>query len=148
MSALKYSNALPSALEFRTLRNSTGWGDISLTGAKCSLENSLCTVTAREPDGELVAVARAIGDGVLNIYIQDVIVTPNFRKQGVGRQTVEHLLKEIKAFAPAECTVGLMAAFGQDRFYERLGFTARPTNTLGAGFTASLQTLANSSLRA
>ena len=39
------------------------------------------------------------------------------------------------AHAHHNAVVGLMAATGKEPFYEKYGFTRRPTNTLGAGMT-------------
>ncbi len=139
-----YCSAPPLAEEFASLRNSAGWGLISNKQAEAVLQASLCVVTLRTCEGECVGVARAIGDGLLNLYIQDVILAPNYRGKGLGRTLIGKLLQHIKTFAPEDCTIGLMAAHEQDGFYKELGFTARPSKSLGAGFTASLKSITKS----
>lgn len=87
-------------------------------------------------------MARAVGDGTLNIYIQDVVVHDNWQGRGVGRHIIMQLLSDMSAVYPQNCTIGLMAAKGQEGFYKKLGFATRPVADLGAGMTASLHTLA------
>jgi len=86
-------------------------------------------------------MARCIGDAVFNVYIQDVVVKPSWRGQGVGYKMITALITHMKPLLPPDCTLGLMAAIGQDRFYTRLGFTARPNKNYGAGMTAQLKDL-------
>jgi nitroimidazol reductase NimA-like FMN-containing flavoprotein (pyridoxamine 5'-phosphate oxidase superfamily)/ribosomal protein S18 acetylase RimI-like enzyme len=48
-------------------------------------------VGAREPEGELVASARALSDGQV-AYLADIIVAPRWRKLGIGRALIRLLL--------------------------------------------------------
>ena len=73
--------------------------------------------------------------GVLYFYLQDIIVLPEWRGQGIGRLIIEVLLTEAKKIAPEGATLGLMAAHDKEEFYEKFGFEQRPTNRLGAGMT-------------
>ena len=86
-------------------------------------------------------MCRLVGDGVFNVYIQDVIVKPSHRGKGLGQNMLTTLITHMKNRLPTTCTVGLMAAYGQDGFYTRFGFTPRPHSKAGAGMTASLEDL-------
>lgn len=127
----------PTTAAFVKLRNDTGWGSISSRQAEIALNNSLVCVTAYR-ENSLIGAARAIGDGALNIYIQDVIVMQPYRGSGLGRQLVQGLLNELSALASPACTIRLMAAKGQENFYKYFRFIERPNNRFGAGMVAAL----------
>ena len=132
--------SLPSPQDFVRLRSYTAWGDITQHEAHDALDNSLLGVHLRR-NNETIAMARLVGDGVLNVYIQDVVVKPSHRRKGLGQKMLTTLITHMKDCLPAHCTVGLMAAYGQDAFYTQLGFASRPYTKAGAGMTASLKDL-------
>lgn len=137
MKQIRYEAVLADAPGYTALRNTTDWGDISLQTAQSALAASLGGITAYEGD-KLIGMARYIGDGVLNIYIQDVIVTPQKRAQSIGKALMSRLITQLKAEYPRDCTIGLMAARGQDGFYAPFGFIPRPSDVYGAGMIAPL----------
>lgn len=132
---------LPSPDLFQRLRTDVSWGPLSLKQAKAALAGSLGGIVATGND-ETVAMARYIGDGVLNIYIQDVIVLEKYRNKGVGQALMSALLQHLIQTYPEDCRIGLFAAEDQDRFYKRLGFTSRPETGFGPGMHATLSELA------
>ncbi len=155
---------LVSADEFVNLRRETDWGAISLAQAQASLSASLCGICLYDThetqtdlleselmDSEfirskliapkLIGMARIIGDGVLNLYIQDVIIAAPYRGQGLGRKLMDAVIDMLQQNYPADCTIGLMAAKSQAPFYAQFGFLTRPASTLGAGMTAQLNQL-------
>jgi len=135
---------LPSPELFQRLRSDVSWGPLSLEQAKAALAGSLGGIVASIND-EAVAMVRFVGDGVLNIYIQDVIVAKKYRNQGIGQAVMTALLQHLKETYPSDCQVGLFAAEGQDRFYKHLGFTTRPEIGFGPGMHATLSELAKPS---
>ena len=138
--AFAIKHELPSAAAFKALRDSAGWGDISLGEAQQVLANSRHGVTAY--DGNIaIGAARVIGDGVLNAYIQDVVIAPDYRRQGIGTALIQALIVDMKNSIPAECTVGLLAAKGQEGFYSSFSFITRPDTDYGAGMFAKLSDL-------
>ena len=42
--------------------------------------------------GRLVGFARAISDGTSTAYLSAVMVDPDYRRQGIGRRMLEHLM--------------------------------------------------------
>ncbi|MEP6343417.1 MAG: GNAT family N-acetyltransferase [Maricaulaceae bacterium] len=132
--------SVPSAQDFVRLRDDTTWGSITQEDAQKALDNSLLGVHLRQ-NRETIAMCRLVGDGVFNVYIQDVIVKPSLRGKGLGQKMLITLINHMKNSLPTTCTVGLMAAYEQDGFYTRLGFTLRPHSKAGAGMTASLEDL-------
>ena len=89
----------------------------------------------------VIGMARIIGDGVLNLYIQDVIIAKAYRRQKLGTLILNHLITLLHNKFPADCTIGLMAAKGQTQFYNQFGFETRPNNDVDAGMSAALRDL-------
>ena len=86
-----------------------------------ALENS-CAVAAAYDTGHLVGMGRALGDGVSDAYIQDVVVDPDFRRRGVGGAIVRTLVAELKRRGVD--WIALVGEPGTEEFYRSLGFTA------------------------
>ena len=131
---------LPTPSEFVTLRRDTSWGAINLDQATAALKGSLCGVTLRMQH-QTIGMVRVVGDGVLNLYLQDVIVSNIHRGQGHGRALLDAIIRYLQTQYPPTTSVGLMAAYGQDGFYARFGFTARPTENFGPGMQTQLSDL-------
>lgn len=125
---------LPSAAQYNQLREAVGWGVYTEDVIERALPNTLYCLCAFV-DGELVGMARVIGDRAMVYYIQDVIVLPAYQRQGIGAQMMDRVMAYIRAHASHNTIVGLMAACGKEPFYEQYGFTRRPTERLGAGMT-------------
>jgi ribosomal protein S18 acetylase RimI-like enzyme len=65
-------------------------------------------------------MGRVISDGASDAYIQDVVVLPAFRRQGVGTELIHRLTRYC-----VECRIqwiGLVAEPGTQAFYEKLGY--------------------------
>ena len=83
--------------------------------------NSLCTLGAYTADDRLVGIIRAVGDGASVLFIQDIIVLPEFQRRGIGTA----LLKAIVSRYPDVYQTELMTD-NTDKtiaFYKSLGFT-------------------------
>jgi len=129
---LTIEHDLPKPETFKALRDSAGWGEISLRQAQLVLGNSLHGVTAYNGK-TAIGMARIIGDGVLNTYIQDVVIAPDYRSKGVGKAIMQALITDMRNSIPADCTIGLLAAAGQEAFYSSFSFITRPNKDYGAG---------------
>lgn len=138
--AITLKAELPNAINFVRLRQNVSWGTISQEEAELALAKSLCGVSLVK-DEHIIGMARVIGDGILNVYIQDVIVDENYRNQGYGDKIMNTLIAILRTRFPSNCSVGLMAASGQAGFYERYGFLVRPSKTTDAGMMCKLSAL-------
>ena len=131
--------------DFIALRSTTGWGVPDRAVSQAALDASLVCLTARL-DGGAVGMIRAVGDGYLNAYLQDLVVHPSLRRHGVGRALIDRVCRALACTAPPYLTVGLMAARDMDPFYVDCGFRARPNADQGAGFQAALQNIVRRSV--
>jgi spermidine synthase len=84
------------------------------------VRGSFCFMLARDPDGRIVAMGRAISDGASDAYIQDVVVLKEFRRLGIGRE----LIRRLTQFCVERRIewIGLVAEPGTMEFYEGLGY--------------------------
>ena len=48
---------------------------------------------------------------------------------------MDRVMDYIRTHASHNTIIGLMAAYGKEPFYEKYGFTRRPTERFGAGMT-------------
>ena len=87
-----------------------------------ALEHSLFLLSARDEEGKLIGFLRAAGDGYSIVYIQDIIVLPEYHRQGIGtqllRQTMEHFKEVYQMILTTDSELKTIA------FYEANGFTA------------------------
>ena len=125
---------LPTPEEYNQLRQSVGWGIYERDVILQALPSSLYCVCIVK-DGEIIGMARIIGDGGIAFYIQDVIVKPDYQRQGIGTQLMDKIMEYIHIHANNNSVIGLMAAKGKEPFYTRYGFTVRPDDRLGSGMT-------------
>jgi ribosomal protein S18 acetylase RimI-like enzyme len=125
---------LPAPEEYNQLRQSVGWGIYERDVILQALPNSLYCVCA-VLSGEIIGMARIIGDNGIAYYIQDVIVKPDYQQQGIGTQLMDKIMGYIRIYANNNSVIGLMAAKGKEAFYTPYGFTVRPDERLGSGMT-------------
>lgn len=131
------SDTPPTPADFIALRADCGWGDVTLAQAEHALAHSIFHATARD-GGRLIAMGRVVGDGALYFYLQDIVVRPSHRRQGLGEHLTQFLLDAVRSRASRGATIGLMSAKGIAPLYERFGFTTRPDARLGPGMTQVL----------
>ena len=83
------------------------------------IEGSLFFVVASE-EGRIVAMGRAIGDGVSDAYIQDIAVTADRRGEGIATGIVTALVDHLKR--KGIDWIGLIAKGRAGSVYARCGF--------------------------
>lgn len=80
--------------EILNLYSSVGW--TAYTDDPASLQrgfqNSLLTYAAYEKD-KLLGVIRTVGDGQTIVYIQDILVLPEYQRQGIGTALMQGVLE-------------------------------------------------------
>ncbi len=109
--------------DFVRLRVLTGFADIPIEHAKRALDGGLINVSAIYGD-QLIGMGRMVGDGAMYWYLQEIIVLPEFQKQGVGAKIVNHLVDYAVSHSTTGkfTTIGGVSAKGKEDFYRKLGF--------------------------
>jgi aralkylamine N-acetyltransferase len=84
------------------------------------IRGSYCFMVARTLDGKIIGMARVISDGYSDAYIQDVVVLPSHRGNGIGRELVRRLTQ--LCVTRKIGWIGLVAEPGTQGLYEELGY--------------------------
>lgn len=131
---IDYIEKTPSVDEYNKLTNAVGWG-VSESGiVERALANSLYIVCAY--DGEkIVGFGRLIGDGAMFLYVQDIMVLPEYQSRKIGTGIMERIVKKILEYKQTcgDLRAYLGASAGKEDFYKKFGFVAREDAGLGAG---------------
>jgi ribosomal protein S18 acetylase RimI-like enzyme len=120
----------PTPDEYRRLRASVGWNELSPDGIRAGLSGSLYSVVL-ERHGEAVGCGRVVGDGGVYFYVQDVIVVPELQGLGWGARIMDAVMRYLEASVRPGSFIGLMAAKDVEGFYQRYGFDRRPDDRPG-----------------
>jgi GNAT superfamily N-acetyltransferase len=123
-----------SAEELADLYGSVGWEAYTSDPEALAraVEASTFVVTARR-EGRLVGLARGLSDDVSIFYLQDILIRPEWQRQGIGRALLQACLDR---FAHVRVKVLLTDdEERQHRFYEALGYR----NARESGLNAFVQ---------
>ena len=117
--------------DYCRLRESVGW--TNFPNAEKSLKNSLYTIAAMQ-DNQIVGMGRLIGDGMYYMMV-DIVVHPNYQKQGIGNKIVSMIIEYVNAETPigGRSSLQLVAEKGKESFYEEKGFKIIPHKFCGSG---------------
>lgn len=101
---------------------------------KEALSNTLYSLCVYNRE-KLVGYGRIIGDKTIFLYIQDIMVVPEYQGLGVGETIMELLIKQINEYKKVNPNIRtyLGASEGKEGFYEKFGFVKRLDAGLGAG---------------
>lgn len=120
--------------EFNLLYDDVGWGAYDDNITQKALDNTFYSVSAYD-DNKIVGYGRIIGDTICFLYIQDIIVKPEYQGNKIGTMIMNKLLEkinEIKQENP-DLRVYLGASKNREEFYEKFGFIKRIDDDLGYG---------------
>ena len=131
---IRYLEHTPSAKEFNYLTNSVGWGIRKNNIVDEALKNTLYSLCVYDDD-KLIGYGRIIGDKTIFLYIQDIMVIPEYQSKHIGTSIMENLLKQINEYKKINSNIRtyLGASKGKESFYEKFGFISRPNENLGSG---------------
>ncbi|MBT8507685.1 GCN5 family acetyltransferase [Methanomicrobiaceae archaeon CYW5] len=109
--------------EILSLYRVAGWWD---EGADTALIPSIIAgsyafVVATDREGSAIGMGRVLSDGISDAYIQDVVVAPACRGQGIGKGIIRVLIDICLA-----ADIGWIALIGEpgtEAFYLPLGFS-------------------------
>ncbi len=110
--------------------------------SRLSLKGSLYAVHV-ELEGEVIAMARVLGDGDCVFYFADVIVTPLHQSKGIGKKMVQMLIEYVQSQIPegGNTMIDLASDVDKERFYEKFGFISRPNERQGHGMQLRLDNI-------
>ena len=120
--------------EFNLLYNSVGWGAYDNKITQKSLDNTFYSISVYE-DNQIIGYGRLIGDSICFIYIQDIMVKPEYQGNKIGTLIMNKLLEKISQIKKENpnLRVYLGASKNKEKFYEKFGFIKRTDAGLGHG---------------
>ena len=131
---IRYSEEKILVEDFNYLNEKVGWGRRENIVVKEALDNTLYSITVYD-DKKVIGYGRIIGDKTIFLYIQDIIVIPEYQGNKIGTEIMNKLLKKIneyKKINPAIRTY-IGPSLGRESFYKKFGFKTRKEAGLGEG---------------
>ncbi len=130
---LSYNNEL-SAKEYCSLRSMVGWTQLIEEQAQSGLDHSDFVIACREGT-QIIGCARIFWDGGYIAYLADVIVSPEYQNQGIGKKLVKECISYVDSQLKPNWRIKIVivATKGKEEFYEKIGFIRRPNEDEGAG---------------
>ena len=113
---------IPGKNEIRKLYEAVGWQAYlqEFERLLAGIENSLLVITARHQE-ELIGLLRAVGDKHTILYIQDILIKPEYQNQGIGSELLNRCLEH---FPQVRQKIILTDSTTQlKNFYAKNGFT-------------------------
>lgn len=112
-------DATASPADIADLRQAVGWNRMErdLSDPRLTTTLQLCAFD----ENHLIGYAQVISNQVTDAYIQDVMVHPDYQRQGIGTQLMEKLLSRLEEDGIYMVSV----IYGEEvlrPFYERFGF--------------------------
>jgi ribosomal protein S18 acetylase RimI-like enzyme len=112
-------NFRPSPGDIGDLRESVGWSRWE-QDYPSAFDGYAATVSAHVDDGRLVGWVAVISDNLRHAFLVDVMVDPDFQRQGIGTTLVRRAVEEMRArgitLIHVDCTPE------HAKFYEGCGF--------------------------
>ena len=112
-------DATVSPADIADFRQAVGWNRMErdLSDPRLTTTLQLCAYD----ENHLIGYAQVISNQVTDAYIQDVMVHPDYQRQGIGTQLMEKLLSRLEEDGIYMVSV----IYGEEAlrpFYERFGF--------------------------
>ena len=129
-----YSHYVES--EILPLYKAVGWSNYYSRPEmlRAAYEGSLCILGAYEEE-HLLGIIRAVGDGASILFIQDIIVHPQYQRKGIGTKLMKAMLERYTSVYQIELATDNTKK--SIAFYRSLGF--KPLEELGCCGFAKFQ---------
>ena len=120
--------------EFNLLYDAVCWGAYYEKIVQKALDNTFYSVSVYD-DNKIVGYGRIIGDTICFLYIQDIMVKPEYQGKKIGTMIMNKLLEKINEIKKENIglRVYLGASKNREKFYEKFGFIKRIDDDLGYG---------------
>ena len=77
-----YVENIKNTIEFNKLSEAVGWGQEEENVIEKALEKTIFSISAYD-EGEIVGYGRIVGDETKFLYIQDIMVHPDYQNQKI-----------------------------------------------------------------
>ena len=109
--------------EITNLYQSVGWTKYleRISVLEDAYANSLCVIGAYDNE-KLVGIIRAVGDGLTIVFIQDIIVQPEYQRKGIGTKLLKAVMDKYSDVYQMELLTDNTEK--TKAFYRSVGFSA------------------------
>ena len=109
--------------EIINLYQSVGWTNYleRISVLEEAYANSLCVIGAYDNE-KLVGIIRAVGDGQTIVFVQDIIVLPEYQRKGIGTKLLKAVMDKYHDVYQMELLTDNTEK--TKAFYRSVGFTA------------------------
>lgn len=123
-----------SVSNFNYLTDKVGWGVREENIVLEALNNTLYSVSIYDNE-KIVGYGRIIGDKTIFLYIQDVMVIPEYQGRHIGTSIMNKLIDKVNEYKKINPSIRtyLGASKGREEFYKKFGFETRSDADLGEG---------------
>jgi ribosomal protein S18 acetylase RimI-like enzyme len=120
--------------EFNFLYDAVGWGHYDKKISEKALKNTLYSISIYD-NNKIIGYGRIVGDGICFLYIQDIMVIPDYQSKKIGTEIMNKLLERINIIKldNPHVRIYLGASKGKEGFYRRFDFITREEANLGSG---------------
>ena len=125
---------IPDVTEYCRLRERCALSPKTAEAAERGLPNSLFSTTIRL-EGELVTMARIVGDGGCNFEVVDVAVHPDHQRKGLGTGIMRALEVWLDEHASESAYVSLIADHHSLKLYSTFGFEPTTPKSIGMAYS-------------
>ena len=131
---MKILENIDNVEEYNYLFDIVGWGSYPVEISKKALSNNIYSVSIYDNDN-IIGYGRLIGDGIIFLYIHDIMVKPEYQGKGIGKTIMQKLLSKVEELRKEnpDLLLYLGASKGKEDFYRKCGFITREDAGLGAG---------------
>ncbi len=121
-----YEEKIPTSEEYNYMTERVGWGTRENEIIEIALNNSLYSICAYD-GSKMIGYGRIIGDKTIFLYIQDIMVLPEYQLQRIGTNIMQRILEKVEKFKiiNPNIKVYLGAVKGKENFYRKFGFISR-----------------------
>ncbi len=132
MEILEIKENVDNPEEFNYLYDKVEWGAYDIETTKKLLKYTLYSVSVYA-ENKIIGYGRIIGDGVVFIFIRDVMVVPEYQSKKIGTKIMNKLMDKINQICQENpyARVYLGASKGKEGFYRKFGFITRAEAGLG-----------------
>jgi len=109
--------------EITNLYQSVGWTNYleRISALEDAYANSLCVIGAYDNE-KLVGIIRAVGDGLTIVFIQDIIIQPEYQRKGIGTKLLKAVMDKYSDVYQMELLTDNTEK--TKAFYRSVGFSA------------------------
>lgn len=131
---LQYIENNPTPEEFNYISQKTGNVIREESVIEEAFTNTLYSISVYDGDN-IVGYGRLVGDKTMVIYLQSIMIIPEYQRQGIGTEIINRLVDKVKEYKgkSPELRCYLFSYKGKETLYEKFGFVTRPNDEYGAG---------------